>query len=226
MNRASQVKRPTAADPSVSLVRAAWARAAAMLAVVACLVQVTACNQRPPAHEARVHNQEPATPKHAPEPQVEPAPHVGAKKPDPMQKDPLAYIQQLVTAIAALPALSKPALEQLLGVQLMHVTTESGPVTYEAALPAGPFQRVELHEPSAGGVSLVLFDTRAGVELPMATFMQKKLIPVETPMQIEPNVPPEGVVTFELTEYAGQHVLYDFGGVHHMLVGIGLRRGG
>jgi hypothetical protein len=100
-------------------------------------------------------------------------------------------VQELVTAIEALPDLTRPRIEQLLGVSLQP----AGEGRNQAAtLPSGPFQRVVLHEPSSTQPTdpwRLGLEVREGVKLPLRAFEADFLGPI---VDINPDIPPEGTV--------------------------------
>ncbi|HEX4353212.1 MAG TPA: hypothetical protein VHZ95_09865 [Polyangiales bacterium] len=139
----------------------------------------------------------------------------GPTNPSTEHKDMFNEINQLVTRLAALPELNKAAVENVLHVQLAHSPEAPPAFLYsEAPLSTGPFAHVELREPNASQhhVWLLVLSVRPGVLVPQAKFKDAQIIGTQTPMDINPDVPPEGIATFALESKAvpGQTIKYTF----------------
>lgn len=146
-----------------------------------------------------------------------------------MSNDPtLASALKLVQRIAGLPALTHEEVGRALGVQLQQLPTEPGSrLEYEGALVSGPFVRVEVHEPSAGqaGFWLVALYARPELDVKFDGMLQSGVIDRDAPMQVEPNGPPGGSITFEAAPGNHQKILYQFRGDDHRLRAIAVHRG-
>ncbi|HEU4582726.1 MAG TPA: hypothetical protein VFS67_30925 [Polyangiaceae bacterium] len=129
-----------------------------------------------------------------------------------MQQNPSAAAFQLIDAIAALPDLNKAALERITGVVLEHSPT-AGPADlyYEALLPSGPFQRIEvrLSNASQPKFALVFLAARPGVPLLDSDFRSAGRIGPSMTVSVNPNVPPEGTTSYE-DRRKDQTVSYEF----------------
>jgi hypothetical protein len=152
-------------------------------------------------------------------------PNSSAQGPKPAQKGPtntstehkdmFNEIDQLVARLAVLPTLNKAAVENVLHAQLAHSPEAPPAFLYsEVQLSSGPFAHVELREPNASQqrVWLLVLSVRPGVLVPQAKFKDAQIIGAQTPMDINPDVPPEGIVTFALDSKAipGQTIKYTF----------------
>lgn len=130
----------------------------------------------------------------------------------PMAQNPSATAFQLIDAIGALPELSKATLERVTGVALAHSPT-AGPADlyYEAMLPSGPFQRIEvrLSNASQSKFALVFLAARPGVPVSGTDFRGAGRIGPSMPVSVNPNVPPEGTTTYE-DRRKDQSVSYEF----------------
>jgi len=129
-----------------------------------------------------------------------------------MPQSPSATAFQLLDAIAALPDLNQAALEGVTGVAMAHSPT-AGPSDryYEALLPSGPFQRLELRQSNAAQprFALVFLDARPGVPLSGADFRKAGRIGPTLAISVNPHVPPEGTTTYE-DRRKDQIVSYEF----------------
>ncbi len=143
-----------------------------------------------------------------------------------MSTDPYTQATQLVDSISALPELNKAALDRLLGVATAHVTTAlAEEQSYEAALPTGPFSRVEVRtsNPAQTKFALVILDMRAGTQLPLSSFRSAGRIKPDMPMATNPRVPPAGTLTF-IDQAKGQTVRYAFRADTQQLHGVVVER--
>jgi hypothetical protein len=143
-------------------------------------------------------------------------------KPNPVPADPFAAVAQLVDKVAALPELSKDALERVLGVTLTHLPDAGRDEQYyQATLASGPFSRVEVRQsnPSQSSFALVIFDVRAGVSLPLEKFRNAARVRPDMPVNVNPHVPPEGTVTFTDT-HGSQQLRYEFTAKTDLLRGV------
>jgi hypothetical protein len=125
------------------------------------------------------------------------------------QPPPSAYssAMQTVDALALLPELSRSALEAALGVSL-SAPSDGAEV---AALEAGPFARVERRAPGGepADQTRVILDVREGVPLELSEFRASGRIVPSTPFDVNPNLPPEGTLTFR-DQTPTQSTLYEF----------------
>jgi len=117
-----------------------------------------------------------------------------------MPQSPSATAFQLLDAIAALPHLNKAAIEGVLGVPLGH-SSDVAPTDlyYEALLPSGPFQKVELRQSNAEQpkFALLILDARPGVPLTGADFRNAGRIGPNMPIVVNLHVPPKGTSTYD-----------------------------
>jgi hypothetical protein len=129
-----------------------------------------------------------------------------------MPQNPSATAFQLIDAIGALPELNKATLERVTGVVLSHSPT-AGPADlyYEATLPSGPFQRIEVRQSNASQpkFALVFLAARAGVPVTGADFRAAGRIGPTMTVSINPDIPPEGTTTYE-DRRKDQTVSYEF----------------
>ena len=140
--------------------------------------------------------------------------------------DPYVSAIRTIDAIAALSDLSKPALEQVLGVTLTHLSTVAAALLYyEAALPSGPFSRVELRRSNITqpNFALVLLDTRPGVQVLLTAFRDAGRIKLDMLSDVNPNVPPEGTETYS-AKANGQTLSYELTVKSHQLRGVSIKR--
>ena len=117
-----------------------------------------------------------------------------------MPQNPATTAFQLIDAIRALPALSKAALERVTGVAMVHSPTAgAAELYYEAILPSGPFQKIELRlsNPTQERFALVFLDARPGVPVSGADFRKAGRIGPSMPVSVNPHVPPEGTTTYD-----------------------------
>ena len=143
-----------------------------------------------------------------------PPPATGSAAGAPVAVDPYGAAMQLVDHIAALPALDQPALEAVLGVSMAHQAQASPEEQYyEASLPSGTFQRAELRLSNATQekFALVILDVRAGVRIALASFRSGGRVGSDTRLEVNPNVPPEGTLTYTV-HVSGQDTRYVFTG--------------
>jgi hypothetical protein len=181
------------------------------LALCALLTAFGPCAGRQEPPNVSVNEPAPAAPKPpAQPPLVNPAtPKEGQIL---MPQNPSATAFQLIDAIAALPDLNKAALEGVSRVALAHSPTAGQTdLYYEAMLPSGPFQRIELRlsNPSQAKFALVFLAARPGVPLSGSTFRSAGRIGPTMTVSINPNVPPEGTTTYD-DRRKDQTVSYEF----------------
>ena len=147
-------------------------------------------------------------------------------KPNPGPADPFAAVAQLVDKIAALPDLTKDALERVLGATLTHLpNADRAEQYYEGTLASGPFSRVEIRQsnPSQSSFALVILDVRAGVALPLGRFRSQGRVRPDMPLNVNPHIPPEGTVTFTDT-HGSQQLRYEFTAKSDQLRGVVFER--
>jgi len=143
-----------------------------------------------------------------------------------LSNNPYAPVLATVDAIAALPDLNKAALERIFGVTLAHAAAALPTQQYfEASLPSGPFSRVEVRESTANQrkLQLVMLDVRQKPELSLANLRAAGRIQPNTPVQVYPNVPPEGIMSY-LVRSANQAVRYSFTATSELLSGVAIER--
>lgn len=140
--------------------------------------------------------------------------------------DPYQQATALIDRIAALPQLNQAAVQGVLGVSLTHSASARPEEQYfEAPLASGPFGRVEvkLSNPSQDSFALVILDVRQGVAVPLARFRSEGRVSPNTPMDVNPRVPPEGTLTFSQVE-KNQAVRYEFRAKSQVLSGAMVER--
>jgi hypothetical protein len=141
-----------------------------------------------------------------------PPPSVSVSEEKPVPSDPYSSASQLVDRLAALPVLSKLAVEGVLGVNLQHLSSQPPQyLYYEALLPSGPFSRVEVREPNPTQqrFELAFLEVRPGVELLIDSFRKDGRVDASMPMDVNPQIPPEGTLTYSRRS-AEQSVHYQF----------------
>jgi hypothetical protein len=109
---------------------------------------------------------------------------------------------QLVDAIAALPDLTKSALEVQLGLSMAHKDGAApDELYYVAVLPSGPFGRIEVRQSNAtqDQFALVILDVRATEKIPIAPFHETRRIGSDTRLDVNPHVPPDGTLTYSVS---------------------------
>lgn len=142
------------------------------------------------------------------------------------QQSGYAGAMQLVDAIAALPQLTKPALEGVLGVPLTHDPTASADEQYYIArLPGGAFEHVEVRisNPQQEQFAMVILRVRAGEQLKLAAFNGAGRIGPSAVMTVNPRVPPSGILTYA-TGAGQQKVSYQFTADTELLTGVVIDR--
>jgi hypothetical protein len=152
-----------------------------------------------------------------------------AKRTDPVQADPMAKILQLVNSIAQLSELTRPELERLLGAPLLRSPEPGMFVDHTAALSGGPFARVTFREPNSAEAArfwLVSLEVRPDVLLPRELFLRRGIIPKDGTTDVQPDVPPHGLVSYTVHERSAQNIIYDFDGEDGHLTGVAIHRGG
>lgn len=182
-------------------------RVLGLLSLVALLTAFGPCGERQAPPSASVNAPAPAAP------QPPPAnPTIPKEGQTPMAQNPSATAFQLIDAIAALPELNKATLERVTGVVLAHSPTAGpGDFYYEAILPSGPFQRIEVRQSNASQpkFALVFLAARPGVPLSDSDFRSAGRIGPTMTVSINPHVPPEGTTTYE-DRRKDQTVSYEF----------------
>jgi hypothetical protein len=116
-----------------------------------------------------------------------------------MKDDVVREAKDIVSKISAAKELTRAELERLLGVKLARAKGVGPDLLYfEGPLPSGPFSAVEVREPNPqqDRTWLVNLTVREGVSLPLSSF--RDTIPKDAPFDMEPRVPPEGVVTYSV----------------------------
>jgi hypothetical protein len=137
-----------------------------------------------------------------------------------------ANVLNTVDAIAALPQLSKAALEQFFGVPMTHVPdAQPEQQYYEADLPSGVFSRVEVRQsnPSQNNFELVMLEARPHAGLTIDGLRASGRLQPNTAPRVNPNVPPEGTATY-IVRSAGQAVHYEFTAESEQLASVMIER--
>lgn len=143
-----------------------------------------------------------------------------------MNSQNLKNATSIVTAIHELDELSKPALEALLAVKLIHTSNAPMGLNYvDGALPDGPFASVEFREPNAEQNQdwrLAILRVRAGVALPLEAF-QGSVISKGAHPDFDPRIPPEGATIYSLDN--GDRTTYlEFGAKSRLLKTVSFHR--
>jgi hypothetical protein len=144
-----------------------------------------------------------------------------------MSQDLVREAKQVIKTVAQAPEFTKKEIEKLLGVKLVHSPDALPQFNYyEGDLPGGPFGRVEVREPNPSQDKTWLVDltVREGVELPLAEF-EKDAIGPNAEMDVEPRVPPEGLVTYSVKDSA-QSIHFGFRARSRTLQQVALHRPG
>jgi hypothetical protein len=133
--------------------------------------------------------------------------------------------QRLIAELRESKEHNKHQVETLLKVTLEHSPDASPDLLYyEAEIQAGPFSHVELREPNPAQERtwLVNLTVRDGLSLPASAF---KPSPIDNnaSIDIEPRVPPEGVMTYSVREGA-QTTYYSFRARSEILVTVSVHR--
>jgi hypothetical protein len=143
-----------------------------------------------------------------------------------LSSDPLALVLQLVDTISELPEWNKAALERVLGVTLVHTTTEPAEyLYYDVQLPSGPFEKLELRESSSTQPSfaLVILDVRSGVTVLDADLRKVGRLTPDMVLDVNPHVLPEGRVTHS-RRTGNQRLSYQFTAQSERLTGVSFER--
>jgi len=119
-----------------------------------------------------------------------------------MSQEMVRKAKQIIKTISQAPEFTKTRIEKLLGVKLVHSPDALPQLNYyEGPIPDGPFSRVEVREPNQNQDQTWLIDltVRDGIEVPLAEFEKDPIGPTAE-MDVEPRVPPEGLVTYSVKD--------------------------
>jgi hypothetical protein len=154
---------------------------------------------------------------------VDPNASNGALAGDMAARSPYADVKRLIAQLRAAPELTPATIGRVLGVILSPasrpvpangITTAAASaawIAHEGRPTEGPFQRVELRESITLPWRLVNLEVRPDLELGYHEF-RGDLIPVSIAPQLNPDIAPDGELSFRLTdERPKQDIRFGFG---------------
>lgn len=144
------------------------------------------------------------------------APSVNSWPADPTGSgDPFAASDALIQSIIALPDITQPALEAVLGVALLHdVNYPPESLRYTARIEHGPFESAQVNLPNPQlaeprSLTAVLLNVRAGVDIQLQKYKEAAIIVAAADPNAGPP-PSEPFVTYRVGYLPQHQVSYQF----------------